>query len=232
MADKQHLTIHDLPDADRPRERLLANGAAALSNAELLAVILSTGTHQESALHLAERILARYTGLHGLAQAVPADLMHVRGLGSAKVAQICAALELGKRLASQPTSERLTITRAADAFPLIQDMRYLPQEHVRVILLDNQQRVQMISTVYVGTLNASIIRASEIFREAVVRNSPALILTHNHPSGDPSPSPEDIEITRLLIDAGQLLDIQVIDHIIVGERNWVSLKEMGLAFDR
>ncbi len=232
MADKQHLTIHDLPDAERPRERLLAGGATALSNAELLAAILGTGTHQESALHLAERLLASYTGLHGLAQASPTDLTQVRGLSSAKAAQLCAALELGKRLASQPASERSMITRAADAFPLIQDMRYLPQEHVRVILLDNQQRVQTIATVYVGTLNASIIRASEIFREAVVRNSPALILAHNHPSGDPSPSPEDIEITRLLVDAGQLLDIQVIDHIIVGERAWVSLKEMGLAFDR
>ncbi len=230
MPNQQHLAIRDLPNTDRPRERLLSQGAAALSNAELLAVILRTGTAQENVLHLAERILAHYEGLVGLAQAIPADLIHIHGLGSAKIAQICAALELGKRLGAQPTAQRKVINQAADAVPLVHDMGYLTQEQVRVILLDINRRVQTISTVYIGTLNASVIRSSEIFREAVVRNSPALILVHNHPSGDPAPSPEDIEITRVLIDAGKLLDIQVVDHIIIGQQNWLSLKDMGLGF--
>lgn len=231
MPDK-HLMIQDMSDSDRPRERLLQYGASALSNAELLAIILRTGTAAENVLHLSERILAQYNGLQGLAQAAPADLLNIKGLGTAKIAQVCAAVELGNRLMTQRDEPRPIINTAADAARLVMDMRLLSQEHVRVMLLDNNRRVQAITTVYMGTVNASLLRVAEVFREAVVRNCPAIILVHNHPSGDPAPSPEDIELTRTLIAGGRLLDITLLDHIIIGDHAWSSLKELGLAFQR
>lgn len=219
-----------MPGSERPRERLMQHGASALSNAELLAIILRTGTTQENVLHLAERILARYHGLQGLAQTSPEELQQITGLGTAKAAQILAALEIGKRLISYNSDDRPIVHTATDAARLVLEMGSLRQEQVRIILLDNARRVIAIPTVYIGTLNTSVLRVAEIFREAITRNSPALILAHNHPSGDPSPSPEDIELTRTLVAAGHLLDIQVLDHLIIGQPRWVSLKEMGLGF--
>lgn len=224
------VTINDMPAAERPRERLLKHGADALSTAELIAILLRTGTDTENVVRLSERILAQFGGLHGLAKTHPAALLNVRGLGEAKVAQVMAALALGNRLAATKPDERTPVRSAADAAHLVLDMRYLPQEHVRLILLDSNSRVIATPTVYIGTLNASVLRISELFREAITRNSPALILAHNHPDGSPNPSPEDIELTRSLARAGELLDIQVIDHIIVGERDWRSLREMGVGF--
>lgn len=225
-----NLSMHDFPDGERPRERLLAHGATALSNTELLAILLRTGTPQENVLRLAERILAHYGGLHGLAQTTAAELLSIHGLGDAKIAQIMAALEIGKRLATSQPNERPLVNKAEDAARLVLDMAHLQQEHVRVILLDTARRVIAIPTVYIGTLNASVLRVSEIYREAITRNSPAIILAHNHPSGDPTPSPEDVELTRSLIAAGKLLDITLLDHIIIGQRGWTSFKESGLAF--
>lgn len=226
----ESISIQDMPGNERPRERLMQHGASALSNAELLAIILRTGTTQENVLHLAERILARYQGLQGLSQTSPEELQEVAGLGAAKATQILAALEIGKRLTAYNVNERPLVNTAADAARLVMDMGVLRQEQVRIILLDSARRVIAIPTVYIGTLNTSVLRVSEIFREAITRNSPALIIAHNHPSGDPSPSPEDIELTRTLAAAGNLLDIQLLDHLIIGQPRWVSLKEMGLGF--
>jgi DNA repair protein RadC len=223
-------SIHDMPHTERPRERLIALGAASLSTAELLAIILRTGTTEENVLRLCQRILAQFDGLQGLAQATPAELQQIRGLGEAKVAQLVAVLEIGRRLLAYAPAERAIINSASDAARLLMDMGQLQQEHVRVVLLDMNRRVIATPTVYIGTLNASVLRVSEVFREAVTRNSPAMIVAHNHPSGDPSPSPEDIEITRTLIAAGKLLDIVLIDHVIIGQQEWRSLKDMGLAF--
>jgi DNA repair protein RadC len=231
MPTDDRFSIHDIPHAERPRERLVALGAASLSTAELLAVILRTGTAKENVLRLCQRILAQFDGLQGLAQATPADLQQIRGLGEAKVAQIVAALEIGRRLLAYTPNERPVVNSAADAAQLLMDMGHLQQEHVRVVLLDMNRRVIATPTVYIGTLNASVLRVSEVFREAVTRNSPAIILAHNHPSGDPSPSPEDIEITRTLIAAGTLLDIALVDHIIIGQQAWRSLKDLGLGFN-
>jgi len=225
------ISIHDMPQSERPRERLVSLGAASLSSAELLAIIVRTGTAQENVLRLRERILANFDGLQGLAQATMADLQQIHGLGEAKTAQIVAVLELGRRLMAYTPNERPMINSAADAARLLVDMGHLQQEHVRVMLLDMNRRVIATPTVYIGTLNASVLRVSEIFREAVTRNSPAIILAHNHPSGDPSPSPEDIEITRTLIAAGKLLDIVLVDHLIIGQQEWQSLKQMGLGFN-
>jgi DNA repair protein RadC len=229
-ADPSNVTIHDLPDDERPRERLLQRGAAALSAVELLAIILHTGTTQENVLHLAERVLTQFGGLAGLASATVGDLEQIKGLGGAKTAQILAALELGRRVASRPSSERPVIADAADAARLVSDMADLTQEHIRVILLDNGRRVIAVPTVYIGTLNTSVLRVSEIFREAIARNSAAVVIAHNHPSGDPTPSPEDVEVTRALDAAGSLLDITVLDHIIIGGSGWRSLRELGLGF--
>jgi len=231
-ADQDGVSIHDMPAAERPRERLMTLGAAALSTAELLAIVLRTGTSEENIVQLCQRILAQFNGLPGLARASSADLRKIRGLGEAKAAQIIATMEIGRRLVTQTGNERPVINSAADAARLLMDMSHLRQEHVRVMLLDTSRRVIATPTVYIGTLNASVLRVSEIFREAVSCNSPAIILAHNHPSGDPSPSPEDIELTSTLIAAGKLLDVALIDHIIIGERDWRSLKRMGLAFGR
>lgn len=225
------LSMQDIPDGERPRERLLSAGAQSLSTAELLAIVLRTGTQDENVLHLAERILARYNGLHGLAQASPTELQQIKGLGAAKAAQILAALELSKRLMTVPPQSQPLIRTAADAARLVMDMSTLRQEHVRVVLLDATHHLIAIPTVYIGTLNASVMRVSELFRDAITRNSPAIILVHNHPFGDSSPSPEDIELTRLIASAGKLLDIALIDHLIIGTHGWSSLKELGLAFE-
>ncbi len=227
---KTKISIQDMPDSERPRERLLLNGAKSLTNAELLAIILRSGTAKENVIHLAERILVLCDGLTGLAQAAPAQLEQIAGLGPTKITQILATVELARRLMVQPENNKPVINSAEDAARLVADMNQLPQEHVRIILLDNSRRVISIPTVYIGTLNASVLRVSEIFREAISRNSPAVILVHNHPAGDAAPSPEDIELTHTLISAGQLLDIQLLDHLIVGSHGWVSLKNMGLAF--
>lgn len=224
------ISIRDLPDSERPRERLLTQGPDALSSAELLAILLRTGTADENVLHLAERLLTEYGGLQELAEASPTELLRRKGLGSAKVAQMAAAFELGKRLIAYEPYQRPVIHQAEDAARLVADMRQLQQEHVRVILLDISRCVIAIPTVYIGTVNASVLRVSEILREAVIRNSPALIMVHNHPSGDPSPSPEDIELTRTLITAAQLLDITLVDHLIIGRHGWKSLRNLGLAF--
>ena len=230
MPESERLSMHDIPDSERPRERLLAQGPGALSNAELLAILLRTGTSEENVLHLAERLLAQFGGLQELAEASCAELLGLKGLGSAKVAQMGAAFELGKRLITYDPHQRPVIRQAEDAAQLVADMRQLQQEHVRVILLDISRRVIAIPTVYIGTLNASVLRVSEVFREAVIRNSPALIMVHNHPSGDPAPSPEDIDLTRTLIAAARLLDITLVDHLIIGRHDWSSMREMGLAF--
>jgi DNA repair protein RadC len=227
---QNQFAVRDMPASERPRERLLTHGAQVLSNAELLAIILRTGSSGENVIHLAERILNTCGGLAGISQVSQGDLSQITGLGPSKTTQILAVIELAKRLMTLPGSERPLISRAEDAAQLVMDMRYLLQEHVRVILLDSTRHVISIPTIYIGTLNASVLRVSEIFREAITRNSPCMILVHNHPAGDPAPSPEDVELTRTLLTAGNLLDVQLIDHIIVGQNDWISLKNMGVVF--
>lgn len=222
--------MSDIPLEERPRERLLTLGAKHVSNTELLAIILRTGTAGENALHLAERILAQHDGLSGLARISQAELEQTGGLGPAKISQILATIEIARRLATLPSSNQSFINSAEDAARLVIDMGYLQQEHFRVILLDAARRVMSIPTIYIGTLNATVLRVAEVFREAIIRNAPGLILAHNHPSGDPSPSPEDIEISRAILQAGTLLDIAVLDHIIVGQSDWQSLKNLGIVF--
>ncbi|HEY64129.1 MAG TPA: JAB domain-containing protein [Caldilineae bacterium] len=223
--------IRDLPVSERPRERLKHYGAGALSTSELLAIILRVGVQGESVVQVANRLLAQYGGLAGLARASFADLCAERGVGEAKAAQLKAALELGRRLLVASPQDRPQVTSPADAANLVSlDMSVLEQEEMRVLLLDTRNRVLAIETVYKGSLNSAVVRIGELFRGAIRANSAAIILVHNHPSGDPSPSPEDIRLTRDAIQAGKLLGIEVLDHLIIGQGKYVSLKERGLGF--
>lgn len=228
-----HPTIHDFPQGERPRERLLRDGPGALSTAELLAIIFRVGTEGENVLALSQRLLAQFGGLAGLARAPVSALQDVHGLGGggAKIATLKAALELGRRLTVAAPEERYQIRAPGDAANLLMgEMSMLEQEEMRVMLLDTRNRVIHVETAYKGSLNTSVVRVGELFREAVRRNAAAIILAHNHPSGDPSPSPEDVAVTRAIIQAGQLLDVDVLDHLVIGQQRFVSLKERGLAF--
>ena len=224
-------TIKDLPVDERPRERLARAGEGALSTAELLAIILRTGLGGENVLALATRLISKYKGLPGLARASFAELQAEKGLGKAKTAQIKAALELGRRMLLAAPEDRFAVRSPADVAQLLMaEMAHLEQEHFRVLYLDTRNRLLGTETVYVGSLNASHIRVGEVFRDAVKRNCAAIIVVHNHPSGDPTPSPEDVEVTRQLVKAGDLVDVEVLDHLIIGLQRFISMRERGLGF--
>jgi DNA repair protein RadC len=226
-----HPRLQDLPAHDRPRERLYYQGPAALKEEELVAIILRTGTRDVPVLDLARKLLARYGGLGGLARVGATELVGFNGLGMAKAVELQAALELGRRLAGLHPEERPTVRSPADlANLLMPEMAHLEQEHLKVVLLNTKNQVLGAPEVYVGSLNTSVVRVAELFREAIRQNSAAVIVVHNHPSGDPTPSPEDVAVTRQIVDAGQLLDIEVLDHLVIGHQRYVSLKERGLGF--
>lgn len=217
--------ISDLHESDRPRERLAALGPQALTNAELIAILLRVG------VLVGQRLLQEFGGLRGLHRVPFQQLIDQHGMGEAKASQIKAAIELGRRLTLESPEEKLAINSPADAAALVQyDMSALEQEHLRVILLDRRNRVQAIVEVYKGSVNSSQVRVGELFKEAVRTNASAIIVTHNHPSGDPTPSPDDVAVTRAIVQAGKLLDIDVLDHLVIGNGKWVSLKERGLGF--
>ncbi len=223
--------IKELPAQERPRERLKQYGAASLSNAELLAVIMRTGAASESVLNLSTRLLARFGGLSGLAKAGFGELCQEHGVGHAKASEIKSALELGRRLISELPADRAVVKSPADVANLLQaEMSLLDQEELWLVLLDTKNRVLSIPKVYRGSVNTSFIRIGEIFRDAIRENCPALIVVHNHPSGDPTPSSEDTRVTEQVVEAGSLLDIEVLDHIIIGRPSYVSMKEQGLGF--
>lgn len=224
-------TIKELPLTERPRERLEQYGPGALSVAELLAIILRTGSQDENVLRLAHRLLATYGGLADLARAPFVDLVAIRGVGQAKATQLQAAFELGRRLLVAAPHERPQVKSPADAANLLMmDMGLLEQEHLRTILLDSKNRVVKIHTVYIGSVNTAQIRVGELFKEAIRVNASAIVVAHNHPSGDPTPSADDVSVTRQIAEAGKLLNIDVLDHLVIGQQRWVSLKERGLGF--
>ncbi|MCE9645892.1 MAG: DNA repair protein RadC [Chloroflexi bacterium] len=225
--------IADLHVSDRPRERLTALGPQALTNAELLAILLRVGVRGENAVEVGQRLLQKFGGLSGLHRTPIKELVDQHGIGGAKAAQIKAAIELGRRLRLESPDERPSISSPADAAALVQyEMSALEQEHLRVILLDRRNRVLEIVEVYKGSVNSSQVRVGELFKDAVRINASALIVVHNHPSGDPTPSPDDVAVTRAIVQAGKLLDVDVLDHLVigVGAGKWVSLKERGLGF--
>jgi DNA repair protein RadC len=221
-----HATVRDIPTDDRPRERLQKNGAETLSTPDLLAIILRTGTMRDNVIELATKILIKYGGLSGLVSASFHELSNEYGLGPAKTAQLKAALEIGKRLSALQPDKKYQIRSADDAANLVRmEMMYLDHEEMHVLIMDTKNQVVEHVKRYKGTVNSSVLRIAEIFRPAVVRNCPNIIVCHNHPSGDPTPSPEDIAVTRQLAEAGKLLDIELLDHIVIGNPRYVSLKE-------
>jgi len=225
--------ITDLATSERPRERLAALGAGALSSAELIAILLRTGIEGLNAVQLAQDLLMDLGGLAGLHRVPYEELRSRRGIGPAKAAQLKAAVELGRRLGAAVPEDRPTIQSPSDAAALLlYEMGALEQEHLRVLLLDTRNRLIRTIEVYRGSLNTSLIRVGEVFRDAVRSNAASIIIVHNHPSGDPTPSPEDVSVTRALVEAGSLLDIEVLDHLVIGKNCFVSLKSKGLGFNK
>jgi DNA repair protein RadC len=223
--------ITDLDRADRPRERLANIGPAALSNSELIAILLGSGIRGQNAVQLGQALLMDLGGVADLPKISYKELCKRRGIGRAKAAQLIAAIELGRRISISTPDDRPRIQSPDDAANLLlYEMGALEQEHLRVLLLNTRNECLDTVEVYRGSLNSSLIRVGEIFREAIKQNAAAVIIAHNHPSGDPTPSPEDIAVTRAIVDAGKLVDIEVLDHLVIGHNRFISLKAKGLGF--
>ncbi len=219
--------IRDLPQSERPRERLRDQGSAALATAELLAILLRTGSSKESALAQAQRLLRDFHGLAGLRAAAFAELCNMHGLGEAKAAQIKAALELGVRLASLAPDDRVRLTAPDDvAMMVMAEMSMLQQEELRVCVLDSRNRIITWTTAYRGSVHTIPVRNAELLREAVRVNAPAVVVVHNHPSGDPMPSVADLQMTKLLCEAGKVLDVAILDHLVIGGGKYTSVRHL------
>jgi len=220
--------IRDVNRADRPRERLLRQGAMSLSNQELLAILLRTGTKEESVLALANRVLSTFERLHHLKHATIEEMIAIKGIGEVKAIQILAAIELGRRLSQKQNDDKFTVRSPQDAAAyLMPDMTSLSQEHFVALFLNVKNQIMHKKTIFIGSLNASIVHPREIFCEAVKRSAASIICAHNHPSGIPTPSPEDIEVTKRIQEAGFIIGIELLDHIIIGDHQFISLKEKG-----
>lgn len=226
---KNTIKIMDLPENERPREKLLRYGVESLSNIELLALILRTGNRNENVINLCGRILERCGGLNGLFNANIGELLNINGVGDAKASQILSLLELTKRFRSFKSGENYNITNPKDAAYLVmEEMRWLKQEYLKVILLNTKNYVIKVKDVFIGSLNSSIVHPREIFLEAIKNNSYSIIICHNHPSGDPTPSKEDINVSNRIKECGKLIGIELLDHIIIGNGIYISLKEKDI----
>jgi DNA repair protein RadC len=225
--------LRELPADERPRERLARRGAAGLSAAELVALVWGSGARGASALSLAEEALARHDGLAGLARAGELELRGLPGIGIAKAAQLAAAFELGRRATEAWPNGRWAVRAPRDvADRLMVEMGSLEREELRVVLLNTKNAVLRVVTVYQGNVSASLVRVGELFRDAVRISAAGVILVHNHPSGDPTPSPDDLHLTAEALAAGRLLDIDLLDHVVIGHAAFVSLRDRGVSFDR
>ncbi|MFE4810447.1 DNA repair protein RadC [Peribacillus simplex] len=222
------MLIRDYPKEERPRERFLQDGPQSLSNQELLALMLRTGSREESVLQLSGRLINSFNGLRLLKEASVEELTVIKGIGEAKAIQILASVELGRRINNLNDQDRYVIRSPEDgANYCMEEMRFLSQEHFVCLYLNTKNQVLQKTTVFIGSLNASIVHPREVFKEAFKRSAASIICLHNHPSGDPSPSREDIEVTKRLVECGKIIGIEILDHIIIGEHKYVSLKEKG-----
>lgn len=220
--------LKDVPKEERPRERLLRLGATHLANKELLSILIGSGTRDASVTDLSHRLLMHFEGIKLLRDATIEELTAIKGIGPAKGVVILAAIELGKRMNQYKPMEPYAIKSPEDgANYVMEEMRQLPQEHFVVLFLDTKNQVIHQQTIFIGTLNSSVVHPREIFREAVRRSAASIICIHNHPSGDPTPSQEDIQVTRRLVEASKIIGIELLDHIIIGNKVFVSLKEKG-----
>lgn len=213
---------------EHPHTRLSARGAEALSDAEIVSLVLGT-THDQTR---AQQLLSDVGSWQGLQRISISELQQKPGIGTARAVRLKAALDLPRRIAQADLCSRPQIRAPQDAAQLMLiEMSHLDQEHLRVICLDTKNRVQTIQTLYVGSLNSSLLRVGEVYKEAIRRNSSAIIVVHNHPSGDPNPSADDIQVTRDIMAAGKLLDVDFLDHLIIGHGQWISMRERGLGFN-
>jgi DNA repair protein RadC len=225
--------LRELPATERPRERLQLRGPAGLTGAELIALLWGSGTAGRSAVDVATDAIARFDGLSGLARASGLELESVSGIGTAKAAQLQAAFELGRRLLADWPAGRWSIRSPRDvADRLVLQMGRLEREELRVVILNTKNTVLRVVTAYQGNVSASLVRVGELFRDAVRLDASGIILVHNHPSGDPTPSPDDLHLTAEALAAGRLLDIDLLDHLLIGHDAYVSLRDRGVAFDR
>lgn len=228
--EKYITTIKEMPRYERPREKMMKYGPRSLSNAELIAIILSTGTKDKTAIDLARSILCfSNEGIGFLANCSIEELSSLKGIGLAKSSQIIAAIELGKRISLSTRVNNYRIKGPEDVSNLLmEEMKHLKQEHFNIILLSTKNEVISVENISIGSLNASIVHPREVFLRAIKRSSASIILAHNHPSGDPQPSKEDILITKRLVESGKIIGIEVLDHVIMGDNNYCSLKERQL----
>jgi DNA repair protein RadC len=225
--------VRELPASERPRERLALRGPAGLTSAELIAILWGSGAAGHSAAELAEEAISRHDGLTGLARASDIELELIPGVGPVRAAQLAAAFELGRRLLADWPSARWSVRSPRDvADRLILQMGRLEREELRVVLLNTKNVVLRVATVYQGNVASSLVRVGELFRDAVRLNATSVIVVHNHPSGDPTPSPDDLHLTAEALAAGRLLDIQLLDHLVIGHDAYVSLRDRGIEFDR
>ena len=222
-------TIHEMPSDERPRERLLRLGAGACTSSELLAILMRTGSSERSALGLADELIRHFGGLRGAVSASVEEMQRVKGIGQVKSIEIAAAVELGKRLAIISEGDKPSIQSPRDVANLLMpELRDERREHLKGLMLDTKNRVIKVVTISTGTLDSSLVHPREVFREAIIANAAALILAHNHPSGDPSPSDADRRVTTRLASVGKEVGIELLDHIILGHNIFVSMKEKGM----
>ena len=225
---EKSLRVKDLPTREQPVNRLREVGPSSVSTAELLACLLQS----PQALQQAQELLVRFQGITGLLHATDQEISTIDGLGPAQAARIRAALELGRRLMAAPPADRYQIRAPSMAAQyLMSELTWLEREHFVVLTLDTRNRILGCETLYTGTLNTSIVRTSEVFQTAIKCNAASIIVAHNHPSGDATPSPEDIALTRRLVEAGKLMEIEVLDHLVIGHNSYISLRERGAGFE-
>lgn len=226
---KYNCTIKELPVEFRPRERMISYGSEQLSASELLAIIIGSGTRDDSALTVAQRILNHPDGMGHLLGATVEELQQIKGVGPAKACQVKAAVELAKRIAALGGEIRPVIKSPQDIVDLLmEEMRFLDREHFKTVILNTKNQVLAMETVSVGSLNSSVVHPREVFKNPIKKSAAAIILVHNHPSGDPTPSSEDVAVTKRLVEGGKLLGIEVLDHVVIGDKRYVSLREKNL----
>ncbi|MBC7958324.1 MAG: DNA repair protein RadC [Vallitaleaceae bacterium] len=230
MNNEVRLTVKELPTSERPYEKLEKYGATILSDAELLAIIIKSGTQKERSIDLAHRVLTlNKRGLAGIHQTSLNELESISGIGRVKAIQIKAIAELSTRIAKTNALQKVQISSPGSVANIyMEEMRHLQQEHLKIVLLDTKNNIMSDHTLSVGTVNASLINPREVFIHALKNLAVHMIILHNHPSGDPTPSKEDISITKRIIEASDIIGIKLLDHIIIGDGNYISLKERGI----
>jgi DNA repair protein RadC len=231
MQDEKTFTVRDLPRSERPRERLIRFGADKLSSQELLALVIGRGIPQRSVMTIAQELIARFGSIQGISNATITELSHIKGIGMARATQLKAVFELGKRqeIEKENNYESYDIRDPQGVVRAVRKtIKDKAKEHFKLILLNTRNKIIGLSTVSIGTLNASLVHPREVFKDAIRHSASSVVVAHNHPSGNPEPSEEDLKITRRLVDSGKILGIEVLDHIIIGKNAFISLKTKGL----